>query len=202
MFGTGISWAGLPLVLTGWTLVGALGVTLSFRRKERSTARRHLGWIAGVWLLYLVVLLAVSLTAHPRSVLPGQPQCMGKLCFTVVQSEAMPGYLARNGERVLRVFIRISNRSPEKRLAEKGLEAYLVDSQDRRWYEVPGLQGIPLTTAVAPDASILSELVFKVPADATGLRLILTHGRGLPYALMLGDRDSLLHPPTSVPLQP
>jgi hypothetical protein len=202
VFGTGISWAGfLLLVLTGWTLVGALGIAISYRRKEYPTARRHLGWIAGVWIVYLAVLLAVSLSTRPRAIPPGQPQCMGELCFTVTGSQAMPGYLTRNGERVLRVSIEISNRSAKKRLAEKTLQAYLVDSQNRSWYQLPGLQGIPLTTAVAPGGSIVSMPVFKVPADSAGLQLIFTRGRGLPYALMMGDRDSLLHPPVFVALE-
>jgi hypothetical protein len=47
---------------------------------------------------------------------------------------------------------------------------------------------------------VTSEPVFKVAADATGLALVLTHGRGLPGVLTVGDRDSLFHSLVTVPL--
>ena len=37
------------------------------------------------------------------------------------------------------------------------------------------------------------EPVFKVAGDATGLRLVLTHGRWQPGVLVIGDPDSWLH---------
>ena len=199
----GINWAEfLLLVLTGWTLVGVLGVTLSFRRREYAQARRHLAWIGGIWLLYIGVLLALSFSTTPRTVNPGQEQCFGSLCLAVVRTEVMPGYLAKSGERVLRVSIRITNHSGKIQRGDKHLTAYLLDSRNRRWNPVPGLQGVRLSTSVSPNNSVTSEPVFKVPGDATGLRLILTRGRGLPNALLLGDRDSLAHPPVSVPIAP
>jgi hypothetical protein len=78
--------------------------------------------------------------------------------------------------------------------------AYLLDSQNRRWMETPGLQGVPLSTSIAPEGSVLSQPVFKVPADATDLHLVLTHGHRLPNLLLLGDRDSLFHPVVSAAL--
>ena len=198
----GMSWAELLLlILAGWSLVGFFGVTLSYRRQERRQARRHLIWIGGVWLLYIGVLLAISLTAKPGSIARGQEQCFGTRCVAVIKTEIMPGYLASHGEQVLRVSVRITNHSRKDRQGDQRLKAYLVDSQNRRWYEIPGLEGVRLSTIVAPGNSIVSQPVFKVASDATGLRLIFTHGRKLPYALLLGDRDSLLHPSVSVPLE-
>lgn len=199
----GISWAQLVLlILTGWTLVGILGVALSFMQHERKKARHHLGWIAGVWLLYIAVLLTISLTSRSRSVPQGQDQCFNTLCFAVIKTEKIPGYLEGNDQRLLRVSIRITNHSRDKKKSDKRLQVYLVDAQNRRWDEIAGLEGVPLSTAVLPGNSILSEPVFRIAGDATGLRLILTHGHGLPYAFLLGDRDSLLHPAVSVPLEP
>jgi hypothetical protein len=42
--------------------------------------------------------------------------------------------------------------------------------------------------------------MFKVPADATGLRLVFTHGRWQPGVLVIGDPDSLGHRRTVVEL--
>ena len=197
----GMGWAELLLLLlVGWTLLGILGVTLSFRRREYTAARRNAIWIVGVWLIYIAILLTVSLTARPRFVPTGQEQRIGDLGFTVVHTEAQPGFLASHGEQVLRVSIRIVNHSQSDRERDQWVMAYLLDSQNRRWDQIPGLQGIPLSTSVAPGGSILSQPVFKVAADATELRLVLTHGLRLPNLLVIGDRDSLLHPSVSVPL--
>jgi len=191
----GMNWAELLLLaLTAWTLVGALGITLSFLRREREQALRHLSWVAGVWLVYLAVVLGVSLLARPRVVALGQDQCFGSLCFAVVRTEAMPSYLASHGERALRVSIQITNHSRDHRQGDSDLKAYLVDSRSRRWFEVPGLGGVRLSTTVGPENSIISEPIFKVASDATELRLVFTHGHGLSHVLRIGDRDSLLHP--------
>jgi hypothetical protein len=54
---------------------------------------------------------------------------------------------------------------------------------------------------VAGGGSIVSEPVFKVAGDATGLRLVLTHGRWQPGVLVIGDSDSWLHRRTAVALE-
>lgn len=197
----GMSWGEvLLLALAAWTAVGALGVTLTFARGERSKAKRHLGWIGLVWLLYLAALLAVSLTAKRREVTSGKEQCFHEICLAVVKTDVMPGYLAQNGERVVRVTVRMMNRSAVRSRRDSELRAYLVDAEGRRWYEVPGLEGARLTATIAPRSSVMSEPVFKVGKDATGMGLVFTHGRGLPEALIIGDPDSLMHPPVVVPL--
>jgi hypothetical protein len=199
----GISWPGLLLlILVGWTLIGVLSVTLSSVRREYALVRRHLAFIGGIWLLYIAVLLTISLRARPRLIPPGQEQRIGELGFTVIRAETLPGYLVSHGEHVLRVPVRITNHDREDRQRDQRLTAYLIDSQNRHWYEIPGLQGVRLSTPVAPGSSIVSEPVFKVAGDATGLRLVFTHGHRLPNLLLLADRDSLLHPLVSVPLAP
>ena len=198
----GMSWGEvLLLLLTAWTVVGGLGVTVSFARGEHSKAKRHLGWIAAVWLLYLAAVLTVSLTAQRREVADGKEQCFHEICIAVVKTDVMPGYLAQNGERVVRVTVLMNNRSAVKAHSDSGLRAYLVDAQGRRWQEVPGLEGVRLTATIAPRGSVMSEPVFKVPKDATGLGLVLSHGRGLPGALVIGGPDSLMHPMVVVPLR-
>lgn len=199
---SGINWAELALWgLIGWTLIGLVGVTISFLRQERNKVPRHLGWIGGVWLLYIGLVLTISLSSHPAVLTEGQEQCFGTLCFTVARTEAIPGYLANEGEQVLRVAIRITNHSHKERKGDKTLQAYLVDSQGRVWNQRLGLEGVRLSTTVLPGDSVLSEPVFKITKDAAGLRLVLTHGHRFPYLVLLGDRDSFLHSPVYVQLE-
>lgn len=193
--GIGTGFARLLLVLlVGWTAIGAVGVTISFRRGDRIRGRRNMAWIGVIWLGYAAVLLAVSLTARPRIVPAGQEQCLDSLCFTVVGTESVPGYLARHGEKIVRVSLRIANHSDKRSPGDGHVEVYLVDSHGRRWDELPGLEGVHLSTPIGAKGMIVSAPVFKVPQDAEDLRLVLTHGHRLPYLLVIGDPDSLMHP--------
>jgi hypothetical protein len=131
---------------------------------------------------------------------PGKDYCFDSLCFSVVRTETVPGYLATQGERVVKVYIRIANRSDKKNSGDSHLAFYLVDSRGRRWDTVPGLEGVRLSTPVGPHQTVLSTPVFKVDHAAEGLRLVLTHDHSLSYLLLLDDTGSLLHGPAYLSL--
>ena len=189
----------LLLGLVGWTAIGILGVLVSFVRGEALQARRGIKWLVGVWVVYLCVLVGVSLGQRGRVVAMGEAQCFDEMCFTVTQVEEVPGFLIRDGRRLVRVSVRVTNNG-RKAQSEGLIRAYLVDGQGRRWEESPGVNGVGLTARVAGGASVVSEPVFKVAADASGLGLVLTHGRWQPGALVIGDSDSWLHRRTVVEL--
>jgi hypothetical protein len=190
----------LLLVLAGWTAVGAAGITISLVRQERRKAVRHSLWIVGVWAIYMAVLVGVSLTQPQRVVALGQDQCFEDMCFAVTGVQELPGYLIQDGSRLLRVSVRISNHSKEKRQSDKRIQAYLIDKQGRQWAESTGVSGVRLTTKVAAGDAAMSQPVFKVAGDATGLGLIFTHGQHQPGVFVLGDSDSLFHKKTVVRL--
>jgi hypothetical protein len=189
----------LLLGLAGWTGIGIVGVCVSLVRGERLQARRGAMWLVGAWVIYLFVLVGVSLRQQRKVVAIGEPQCFDEMCFTVTGIEEVPGFLIRDGRRLVRISIRVANNG--SRAQSEGLiRAYLVDGQGRRWDESPGVNGVGLTARVAGGNSVVSEPVFKVAADATGLGLVLTHGRWQPGVLVIGDSDSWLHKPTEVEL--
>jgi hypothetical protein len=190
----------LLLGLVGWTGIGVLGVGVSSRRGERERVRRGVAWLVGVWVVYLFVLMAVSLGQRQRVVAMGEPQCFDEMCFTVTGVEEVPGFLIRDGRRLVRVSVRVANRG-RKPQSERLIGAYLVDAQGRRWQESPGVNGVGLTARVVGGESVVSEPVFKVAADATGLGLVFTHGRRQPGVLVIGDSDSWLHRRTVVELE-
>jgi hypothetical protein len=129
----------------------------------------------------------------------GEPQCFDEMCFMVTGVEEVPGFLIRDGRRLVRVSVRVTNNG-RKAQSEELIRAYLVDERGRRWEESPGVNGVGLTARVAGGDSVVSEPVFMVAADATGLGLVLTHGRWQPGVLVIGDSDSWLHRPTVVKL--
>ena len=189
----------LLLGLVGWTGIGIVGVGVAFWRGERDRVRRGVAWLAGVWVVYLCVLVGVSLGQKQRVVAVGEPQCFDEMCFTVTGVEEVPGFLIRDGRRLVRVTVRVTNHG--KKMQSEGLiGGYLVDAQGRRWEESLGVNGVGLTAKVAGGGSVVSEPVFKVAADATGLALVLTHGRWQPGVLVIGDSDSWLHRRTVVKL--
>lgn len=193
-------WNLLLLALVAWTVLGAIGISISMFLGERAKALRHLGWIFGIWAAYMAVLMATSLLQPQKTVAMGQDQCFGDICFAVTSVEEVPGFLIHDGSRLVRVSIRVSNRGRDKTQSDKLVQAYLVDAQGRRWEESMGISSVRLTATVPAGSSVMSEAVFKVANDASGLSLVLTHGHWQPGVFVIGDPDSLLHRQTRVPL--
>jgi hypothetical protein len=189
----------LLLGLIGWTAIGVFGVAVSRWRGEQVRVRRGIAWIAGVWVVYLCVLVGVSLGQRQRVVAIGEPQCFDDMCFTVTGVDEMPGFLIRDGRHLVRVTIRVTNRG-RKAQREGSIWAYLVDAKGRVWEQSPGVNGVGLTARLVGGDSVASEPIFKVAPDATGLGLVLTHGRWQPGVLVIGDSDSLFHKKTVVTL--
>ncbi len=187
----------LLLGLVGWTAIGTIGIVVMLAQGERGKAARGVAWILGVWMIYLAVLLGVSVKQKQRVVEIGQQQCYDEMCFAVTGLDQMPGF--QDEKRLVRVSVRITNKG-HKPESEGLIQAYLIDAQGRMWGELPGLSGVRLTTTVPGGSSVVSEPVFAVAVDATGLKLIFTHGHWQPGVLVIGDSDSLLHRRTVVPL--
>ena len=192
------------LGLVGWTAIGIIGVVISLARGERARVRTGLAWLVGVWVVYVGVVVAVSLTERQRMVALGQEQCFGEMCFAVTGVDEVPRYLGRNPaadqSRLIRVRVQVRNTARGKAQSERLIRAYLVDGQGRRWDETRGVNGKRLTGQVQAGGEMVSEPVFKVAEDATGLGLVFTRGGWQRGVLVVGDSDSWLHRRTVVPL--
>ena len=189
------------LLLVGlvlWTAIGVVGSTVSLLRGEKARVVRGATWIVGVWVVYLGIVAGVSLIQRQKVVAMGQEQCFDDMCFAVTGAEEVQGFLIRDGGRLVRVTVRVTNRGRGRAQSEKLILAYLVDGQGRTWEESAGVGGVPLTARVAAGDSVVSQPVFKVAKDATGLGLIFTHGWKQPGVLVIGGSDSLWHRRTVV----
>ena len=193
-------WNLLVVALVAWTVLGAIGISLSLFLGERAKALRHLGWIFGIWAAYLAVLMGASLMQPQKIVAMGSDQCFGDVCFAVTGVDEVPGFLVHDGSRLVRVSVRVSNRGREGIRSDGRVQAFLLDSRGRRWDESTAISSVPLTTAVPARSSVASEPVFKVAQDASGMALVLTHGRWQRGTLIIGGPESLLHRRTIVPL--
>lgn len=148
----------LLLGLVGWTGIGVVGVGVSLWRGERQRARRGISWLAGVWVVYLCALVGFSLAQRQRVVAIGEPRCFDDMCFTVTGVEELPGFLIRDGRRLVRVSVRVTNRG-RKAQSEGLILGYLVDSQGRVWEASPGVNGVGLTAKVSGGDSVVSQPV-------------------------------------------
>jgi len=182
-----------------WCAIGAAGIVISLVRERRAEALKHSVWLALVAGLYLLVLLAVS-GAQKQTIVPlGKDQCYDEMCFAVVGVDEVPGLVAGDDARVIRVAIRVTNHGTSAE-AERLIEAYLLDSRGRVWKPLAGLSGNRLNGRVAGGSQMLSQPMFRVAKDSTALGLVFTHGLWQPGRLVIGDSDSLGHRPTVVAL--
>lgn len=183
----------------GWCGIGVVGIAISLARGQRAEAVKHSAWLAAVAGVYLLILLGVSI-AQPQRVIPrGQDQCYDEMCFAVIAVDQVPGLVTGDDGRVVRVTIRVANHGREAEA--KGLiAAYVVDSRGRIWTPLPGLSGNPLNGRVAGGSQMISQPMYRVPRDSTGLGLVFTHGNWQPGRLVIGDSDSLGHRKTVVTL--
>jgi hypothetical protein len=189
----------LLLGVLGWSALGVVGVAVALRLGQRGQARRNALWLVGVWVVYGAVLGGTSLLQRQRVVAMGADRCFDEMCFAVLGVDAVPAAASGEAGRVVRVRVRVRNRG-HKPEAEGSIRVYLRDAQGRRWEPVPGLSGNRLTRRVAGGAEMLSEPVFEVARDASGLELVFTHGFWQPGTLVIGDSDSLGHRRTVVEL--
>lgn len=193
----------LLIGLVLWTLVGVAGTGLWAMRGDRRRVRRGVLWIGAVWAVYLLVLAGVSLRQKQRVMAAGEQQCFDEMCFAVAGADEVEGFQARGQERarLVRVKVRVTNRAKGRPQSERLVRAYLVDGQGRRWDELRGLGGVPLTARIGAGGAVISEPVFRVSRDSTGLGLVLTHGRWQPGVLVIGDPDSWMHRPAVMRLE-
>ncbi|WP_263383209.1 hypothetical protein [Granulicella arctica] len=186
----------LALALELWTVVGLLGLTVSLVRREHQKIWQGVGSLVGVWVVYLSVLAVVSHRQPEQRIAMGQPACIHTLCFTVERVEEVPGFPARNHERLLRLTVPVTNRGKSE--AQENLRGYLLDAQSRIWALSDAVSGNPLSGRVLAGMTTVSVPVFRLAPDATGLELILRHERWtrwLRHALVIGDPESLGHRP-------
>ncbi len=181
--------------LAGWTVLGVLGTWLSVATGDRRRAWRGVGWMVGVWGVYLGVLVGVARVQGQRVLGTGQEECFGAVCYAVTGARAVGEFKGEGGGKVVTVSVRMRN-AGEEGASVSGMRCYLVDSRGRRWGQTVGLGGVALSARIPAGRTTVSEPVFQVAGDAVGFGLVLTRGWEGWGWLRVGDTDSLGHEPT------
>ena len=87
------------------------------------------------------------------------------------------------------------NRPKDAPLTPSPREVRLIDADGHR-YDVVSSAGTSLMTPLTPASSYTTQLEFRFPKDARGLRLLIETVPGWPDRLVIGDENSLGHKKT------
>jgi hypothetical protein len=206
--------------LAGLALLGVAGI--AWRVRKGRLALGALAVVAGLAGSYLALLVTVSLAA-PRRILPeGETKrfcgfyldchlgvSVDQVRTTKSVGEASRAVNARGTFHI--VTVRVSSNARAATLTPYGLVARVIDERGRPYRRDLAAERAllgeaadqPLEEALAAGDSYTRTLVFDLPADASHPALSVTE-QGLPdewiEKLLIGDEDSLLHPPTLLAL--
>src|SRR5216117_243647 len=184
----------------------ALTVTYVFARitKRERIARISLRVLLGGVGTYAILLICFSAASHSRVLTPGEEKhicevdCHLAYSVAATKSESLPGGMVRHTVTVKVRFDEqtISSRRPkDATLTPNSRYVALVDDAGHRY---PGSTD-GLKRKLIPGESYTTDIVFEVPADAKGLRLVLRNNDP-ETAFIIGHENSLLHGKTTFAL--
>jgi len=195
------------------TLIALVSVLIMVVRGSRRSAMRLLQAAGAVWVVYLFIVVAVSITTTQRIIPTGQDLCFDEMCFAAIQTQSMSQL--GSGDSAVRadgqfyvITVRVSSHSRGRTQSEGGLRALLWDSgkyyavspQGQRAWEVDNGATSPLTSRLQPGESVKSAQVFDVPKEVSSPGLVLSHGF-TPGYFVIGECP-LFHKPTLIRINP
>jgi len=171
------------------------------------TEARRRTWIlllAGVLVVYLVALLAVSLSSKTKLLAPGEPLAFCgayidcHLSATVSGTELIPG---PGGGLVYRVKVKFANSATRATLPVERLRVVLLADGGVR---IDPIASPPLLE-LPPGGSLEVDFVFPTLKPLGNPRLHVSEGgriARLTEKLLIGDSDSFLHRPVLLSVRP
>jgi hypothetical protein len=166
----------------------------------RTSSRALLGGVG----LYLVLILASSLTSRSRVLAPGEEKhiceidCHLAYSVAAATAESVGGGLVRHVVTVKVRFDEATISARRSRTAPLSPNKRYVALIDDAGHEYPGAPD-GLMRPLIPGESYTTDIAFEVPQKATGLRLILRNA-DLETSLIVGHENSLLHRRTTFQL--
>jgi hypothetical protein len=158
--------------------------------------------VAAGAIIYFGLLFGFSLFSREVTLAPGDEKYFCEIDCHLAYSVRASREELQAGHRQLHVTLRTRFdetttapwRPKSAPLTPNAREVRLLDGQ-RRSYLPDAVTGTPLTQALIPAQSYETELVFRVPPDARGLRLLVTTP-GWEEHLLIGEENSLGHKKT------
>jgi hypothetical protein len=198
-----------PLAAVGFLAAGVgLFVALAsvlifwFARKPR-LARAAVMVIGTGVVIYLALLLGFSAGSHERALGRGQEKYFCEidchLAYSVVDVKTQAD--ATSSRYIVTVRTRFDetttspSRPKDAPLMPSPREVRLIDDAGHE-YEPVSTAGTSLMTPIKPAESYTTQVDFKLPKDASGLRLLISTVPGWPDRIVIGDENSWLHKKT------
>ncbi len=198
-----------PIAVTGF-LAAVAGLAISalaatvFALLHKTRWTRRLGaLVAAGAIVYFGLLFGFSLASRDVTLAPGEEKYFCELdCHLAYSVRASSEEILLGGARELHVKLRTRFdetttapwRPRNAPLTPNARQVQLLDETGRS-YSPASVSGTPLSAALVPAQRYETEFVFHLPADARGLRLLVTTP-GWDERLLIGEENSLGHKKT------
>jgi hypothetical protein len=192
---------GFLAAIAGLVLSALAALTFLFVGKAKWT--RRLGALIGAGaLVYFGLLFTMAFASREETLAPGQEKYFCEIDCHLTYSVLRGREEFQDGHRQVHIVLRTrfdeatisSHRPKDATLSPNEREIVLLDSQGRNFVPVT-FAGVPLTRSLIPGESYETELTFRVPPDASRLRLLVT-SLGWEEHLLIGDEKSPGHKKT------
>jgi hypothetical protein len=170
----------LFLTAIGTLIVAAVSVFRG-RRARALVILRRLALCAVAYIGIVYVATAFSKQVVLRV---GDPQCSDDWCIAVAGVKRESKDAVTVYDLTLRIFSRARRRAQRENIAT---DVYLVDSHWRRYDPTPTGSEIPLNTLLQPGETVTTGRIFKLPADAHEIGLLVGHRVVRPICLIIGE---------------
>ncbi|MGC2447343.1 MAG: hypothetical protein WA477_06850 [Candidatus Sulfotelmatobacter sp.] len=187
----------------GGLLLAIAALVIFWLARKRKFARNAAVVIGAGVVTYFALLIGFSLGSRTNILSRGQEKYFCEidchLAYSVVDVKTMAENDANDYLVTLRTRFDETTTSPSRPedapLTPSPREVSLIDSAGRRYAPVSS-SGKSLMTPLRPAESYTTELEFRVPRDAAGLRLLLNTAPAWPDHLVIGDENSWMHKKT------
>lgn len=198
-----------PLAVLGFLgacggLFLAAGAALIFLFARKPKFARTAGITMGVGAaVYFALLVGFSAGSHSTTLALGQEKYFCEIDCHLAYSVAdvKPSLEGGTTDYVVTLRTRFDektispNRPKDAPLMPSPREVQLIDGTGHEYGPVSSA-GTALMTPLTPGEAYRTELEFKVPKDAAGLRLLIRTTPGWPDHFVIGDENSWLHKKT------
>lgn len=158
--------------------------------------------VAAGAVVYFGLLFGFSMGSRETTLAPGEEKYSCEIDCHLAYSVCASHEEIQMGQRALHVTLRTRFdettiapwRPRNATLTPNPRQLRLLDNQGRS-YSPDEVRGTPLTRSLVPAQSYETELIFRIPPDASGIRLLVTTP-GWDERLLIGEENSLGHKKT------
>ena len=198
-----------PLAVVGFLgaivgLFAALAAILIFWFARKPKLARFTAIAVGIGAaIYVSLLVGLSASSHASTLAIGQEKYFCEIDCHLAYSVTDVRRQANTSSTELFVTLRTrfdetttsATRPKEATLTPSPREVELIDSSGNSYSPVSSM-GTSLMTPLKPAESYTTQLEFRVPRNAEGLRLLIRTVPGWPDHVVIGDENSWLHQKT------